>query len=73
MGKTQEKPRELKSGDASPRKNWVNARRRPKELKIKTDKSEANAKRVSLKYDYAISEDETASPQNIIKKSRGKM
>ena len=73
MSKTQEKRRELKSGDASPRKNLVHARRRPKELKIKTDKSEANAKRVSLKYDYAISEDETASPQNIIKKTKGKM
>ena len=71
MSKTQEKRKELKSGDASPRKNW--AKRRPKELKIKADKSEANAKRVSLKYDYAISEDETASPQNIIKKSKGKM
>ena len=73
MSKTQEKRKELKSGDASPRKNWANTKRRPKELKIKADKSESNAKRVSLKYDYAISEDETASPQNIIKKSKGKM
>ena len=57
----------------SPRKNVVNLKGRPRDLKIKTDQSEANARRISLKYDYANSEDESASPQYIIKKSKKKV
>ena len=71
--KSIDKRRETKSSNISPRKNVINANRRPRDLKIKTDQSEANARRISLKYDYANSEDESASPQHIIKKSKKKV
>ena len=60
--KSIDKRRETKSSNISPRKNVINSNRRPRDLKIKTDQSEANARRISLKYDYANSEDESASP-----------
>ena len=71
--KSIDKRRETKSSNISPRKNVINSNRRPRDLKIKTDQSEANARRISLKYDYANSEDESASPQHIIKKSKKKV
>ena len=70
--KSIDKRRETKSSNISPRKN-VSIKGRPRDLKIKTDQSEANARRISLKYDYANSEDESASPQHIIKKSKKKV
>ena len=60
--KSIDKRRETKSSNISPRKNVINLKGRPRDLKIKTDQSEANARRISLKYDYANSEDESASP-----------
>ena len=71
--KSIDKRRETKSSNISPRKNVINLKGRPRDLKIKTDQSEANARRISLKYDYANSEDESASPQHIIKKSKKKV
>ena len=71
--KSIDKRRETKSSNISPRKNVVNLKVRPRDLKIKTDQSEANARRISLKYDYANPEDESASPQHIIRKSKKKM
>ena len=59
--KSIDKRQETKSSNISPRKN-VSLKGRHRDLKIKTDQSEANARRISLKYDYANSEDESASP-----------
>ena len=71
--KSIDKRRETKSSNISPRNKVVNLKGRPRNLQIKTDQSEANARRISLKYDYANSEDESASPQHIIKKSKKKV